>query len=161
MARTTRTASPAPENGKNGPIRSVKVDPADLASLAAADLAELLAAAATIKKAKPRTAVQRVVLTAEALAAFDAMGWKAPRIDAHKVTEPQRRKRLNDCKGAAAYTVAVAALQAGPVTLTGLARLWLASGNEPKTIGAIAQQLANRAGCPILQTAETLRLVTA
>lgn len=151
MARTTRTA----------PVRTVKVEPATLASLSTADLAELLAAAATTAKVKPRAAAApRVTLSAEALAAFDAMGWKAPRIDARKVTEPQRRERLNTCKGAAAYTVAVAALQAGPVSLTDLARLWLASGNEPKAIGAIAQQLANRAGCPIQQTADTLQLIT-
>jgi hypothetical protein len=145
-----------------GPIKSVQVNPADLASLSAADLAALLAAATTTTAAKTRQpAAARVSLTAEALAAFDAMGWKAPRIDAHKVTEPQTRERLNSCKGAAAYTVAVAALQAGPVSLTDLARLWLASGNEPKAIGAIAQQLANRAGRPILQTGDQLQLTTA
>lgn len=159
MTRKNTAAAPAPENGKNGPIRSIKIEPSALADLSAADLAELLAAAAVTARIKPaRTATPRVSLSAEALAAFDAMGWKAPRIDTHKVTEPQPRQRLNDCKGAAAYTVALAALQAGPVTLTGLARLWLASGNEPKPICAIAQQLANRAGQSIIQKAETLTL---
>jgi hypothetical protein len=164
MTRTNKTAaaSPAPENGKNGPIRSVKVDPANLGSLNAEDLAALLAIATTSTATKTRQpAAPRVSLSAEAAAAFDAMGWKAPKVTARKVTEPQHRDRLNACKGAAAYTVAVAALQAGPLALTDLARLWLASGNEPKAINAIAQQLANRAGRPILQTGDQLQLATA
>jgi hypothetical protein len=164
MTRTTKTAAaaPLPENGKNGPIRTAKVDPANLGSLSAEDLAALLAIATTSTAAKTRQpATPRVSLTAEAAAAFEAMGWKAPKVNARAVTEPQRRERLNACKGAAAYMVAVAALQAGPLPLVDLARLWLASGNEPKAIGAIAQQLANRAGRPILQTGDQLQLATA
>ena len=165
MTRTNRTAAaaaPLPENGKNGPVRTVKIDPANLGSLSAEDLTALLAIATSSTTAKTRQpATPRVSLTAEAAAAFEAMGWKAPKVNARAVTEPQRRERLNACKGAAAYTVAVAALQAGPLALTDLARLWLASGNEPKAINAIAQQLANRAGRPILQTGDQLQLATA
>jgi hypothetical protein len=164
MTRTTKTAAaaPAPRNRNNGPVKTVKVEPSALADLSAADLAALLSQAASTQPAKTRAAAApRVTLTAAAAAAFEAMGWKAPKVTAHSITEPQRRERLNACKGAAAYTVAVAALQAGPLPLGDLARLWLASGNEPKAIGAIAQQLANRAGRPILQTGDQLQLATA
>jgi hypothetical protein len=161
MTRITKiaAAAPAPRNRNNGPVRTVKVEPSALADLSSADLAALLSQAASTQPAKTRAAAApRVSLTEQAAAAFEAMGWKAPKVTAHSVTEPQRRERLNACKGAAAYTVAVAALQAGPLPLGDLARLWLASGNEPKQIGAIAQQIANRAGVAVIQSADVLTL---
>ena len=140
----------------------MKVEPSTLADLSAADLAALLSQAASTQPTKTRAAAApRVSLTDEARAAFEAMGWKAPKVTAQHRTEPQRRERLNACKGAAAYTVAVAVLQQGPLPLADLARLWLASGNEPKQIGAIAQQIANRAGVAVIQTADALQLATA
>lgn len=176
MTRTTKTAAaaPAPGNGpdrkpetrkpaplpagKAGPVRITKTEPASLADLSADDLAELLANA-LVTKAKPaRTAAPRVTLTAEAAQAFEAMGWSAPRVDATHQWQPQPRTRHNASKGAAAYTVTVAALQAGPVRLSDVARLWLASGNDPKAVSAIAQQLANRAGVPIAQAGDLLQL---
>jgi hypothetical protein len=160
MTRTTKTAAaPAPRDRSNGPVRTVKVEPSALADLSSADLAALLSQAASAQPTKARAAAApRVTLTEQAAAAFDAMGWKAPKVTAHSVTEPQRRQSFNACKGAAAYTVAVAVLQNGPLPLVDLARLWLASNNEPKTIGAIAQQIANRAGRPVIQTADALTL---
>ena len=173
MTRTTKTAAaaPAPGNdsrkqaplptGKAGPVRTVKAEPANLADLSAADLAALLQAA-TVAKAKPaRVSRQRVTLTAAAAATFEAMGWNAPYVNATNTWQPQPRTRHNDSKGSAVYTVAVAALQAGPIALADLGRLWLASGNDAKALSAIAQQLANRAQLPIGQAGDTLNLVNA
>ncbi len=151
------------------PVRAIKTTPEALATLAPGAIGSLpfeqLAAmlkAAEEQTAKParQPAAPRVSLTDEAREAFAAMGWTAPKVTAHSVTQPERRERQNKCKGAAAYTVAVAVLQNGPLPLGDLARLWLASGNQPKAIAAIAQQIANRAGVAVIQTGDTLQLAT-
>ena len=188
MARTNKTAaaSPAPENGpdlsnltsdqlshaitrklpatpKASAVKVAMIDPAKLAAMTPAELKAALqaAAAAAAKTAPTRAARPRVALSKEAAALFDQLGWSTPYADASATIEPQPRTRFNNSKGAAAYTVAIAALQVGPITLTDLARLWIASGNPAKNPIQIAQQLANRAGCPIQQTADTLQLATA
>jgi hypothetical protein len=150
------------------PVRAIKTTPQAIEAMPAGaigalpfeELESLLRAAEAQQATKParQPAAPRVALTEPAREAFAAMGWKAPKVTAHSITQPERRERQNKCKGAAAYTVAVAVLEQGPLPLGDLARLWLASGNEPKQIGAIAQQIANRAQRPVIQSADTLTL---
>jgi len=150
------------------PVKTIKTTTAALATVSSGDigslpfeqLAEMLKAAEQ-QTAKPtRVRRPRVELTAEAAAMFDQLGWSAPYADASATTEPENRQRLNRCKGAPAYAVALTFLEIGPMTLTDLARLWLATGLPAKQPCQIAQQLANRAGRPILQTGDTLQLAT-
>lgn len=171
MTRSTKTAAaaPAPRNGRNGKVRTVHVAPADLPMIDAAAptlaLPERLAAALATAQASQqarqtrKTPTPRVALTAAELQAMEAMGWPAPAIDAGHTAKPQPRKRLNACRGGAAYDAAVAILTAGEtLTMPELAALWLATGNPPKPYNAIAQQLANRAGRTIKQNGATLTL---
>lgn len=186
MTRTNKTAAaaPAPEPGSNpaaiaaltgeqlsqtltrkqpptpraSAVKVAMIDPAKLAAMTPAQLRDALKAATVVKTSSQRPARPRVTLTPDALAAFEQLGWSVPYADARYVVEPQHRQRFNNSKGAAAYTVAVAALQVGPITLTDLARLWIASGNPAKLPGQIAQQIANRAQRPVIQTADTLQL---
>ena len=165
MPRTTRTASPAPENGKNGPrasaMKVARIDPAKLATMTPDELKAALAAA-TVKTIRPaRVARPRISLTAEAAAAFQELGWSLPFADTDRTYKPKPREWFNNSKGAAVYTVAVAALQAGPLSLSTLAQLWLASGNPSKKPEQIAEQLAIRAQCPVRQIGDRLQLVTA
>jgi hypothetical protein len=148
------------------PVKAIKTTPAALATVSGNDLASLpfeqLAAmlkAAEEQTAKPtRVRRQRISLTAEAAALFEQLGWGIPYADASTTMKPQDRQRFNNCKGAPAYAVALTFLEAGPFTLTDLARLWLATGLPNKQPCQIAQQLANRAGRPVIQSADMLAL---
>ena len=164
MTRSTKTAAAAPDPlpaGKAGPVRTVKTEPASLADLSSDDLAALLKAATAATPVKQRPAASpRVTLTKEAAAAFDRMGWKAPRVNAAGMWQPKPsptgRTRTTDATPA--YTVLCAAIQAGPIRLSDVARLWLTAGHSDRTIGAIAQQLANRTGRPVAQAGDLLQL---
>lgn len=161
----TRTARP-----RASKVRTITVPPADLAQLdlnaATLALPEHLRAALATAQASQRarqtrkTPTPRVALTAAELQAMDAMGWPAPAVDANHTAKPQPRKRLNTCRGGAAYDAVVAVLTAGKtVTMPELAALWLATGNPPKPYNAIAQQLANRANHVIRQNGATIAAV--
>jgi hypothetical protein len=150
------------------PMKTIKTTPQAIEALPAGAIGSLpfeeLAAmlkAAEQQTAKPiRVRRNRVELTAEAAELFKQLGWGVPYVDASATVEPQNRQRFNNCKGAPAYAVALTFLETGPMTLTDLARLWLATGLPAKQPCQIAQQLANRAGRPILQTGDQLQLVT-
>lgn len=168
MTRTTKTAAaaPAPRNGRNGKVRTVKVAPEALVDVALAaptlELPEHLRAALQIaQKSQQRQTrkapTPRVSLTAAELATLERMGWAAPTVDAAYSAAPQPRTRFNACKGAAAYTAAAAILTAGQsLKLTELAALWLAAGGDAKPMNAILQQVANRAQRTIRQDGATI-----
>lgn len=144
-----------------GPVRIAHVDPAKLATMTPEELTAALQAATVTKTASIRAARPRVTITAETAAMFQRLSWSVPFADTDRTYQPKHRERFNNSKGAAAYTVAIAALQVGPITLTDLARLWIASGNPAKNPGQIAEQLATRAQRPIHQTGDKLQLITA
>lgn len=170
MTRTT-TAAPAPRNGRNGKVRTIKVNPEQLQEIDAAaptltlpaHLAAALQAATAAQQQRQQTRkapTPRVSLTAAEQAAMEAIGWNAPTVDANHTANPQPRTRQNACKGAAAYEAAAAILTAGQtLTMPELAALWLAAGGGPKPYQAIAQQIANRAGRPIQQTGAMIAAV--
>ncbi|MFZ9875351.1 MAG: hypothetical protein ACO3E8_08290 [Candidatus Methylacidiphilales bacterium] len=144
-----------------GPVRVVKVDPKDLATLTPAELKAALQAA-TVETVKPaRVARPRVTLTPDAAAAFQELGWSLPFADTDRTYKPKPRERFNNSKGSAVYTLAVAALEAGPLSLSTLAQLWLASGNPTKKPEQITEQLAIRSQRPVRQIGDRLELITA
>ncbi len=167
LQRTPRRAKLPAAKGAS-PVKAIKTTPQAIEALPAGaigslpfeQLESLLRAAEAQQATKPARAATapRVSLTDEAREAFATMGWTAPKVTAQHRTEPQHRERLNSCRGAAAYTVALTVLQNGPLPLGDLARLWVASGNKPKAVAAIAQQIANRAQRPVIQSADTLTL---
>lgn len=154
----TRKQPAAP---RNGAMKVARIDPAKLASMTPAELKAALQAA-TVKTVKPaRVARPRVILTPDAAAAFQELGWSLPFADTDRTYQPKPRERFNNSKGSAAYTLAVAALEAGPLSLSTLAQLWLASGNPTKKHEQITEQLAIRAQRPVRQIGDRLQLITA
>lgn len=170
MTRTATAATPAPRNGRNGKVRTVKVDPA---ALATADLsapisglpAELAAALAAAQQAaaQRRTSAKkapaaRVSVAAHEAAALSAAGWKAPYVTASNQWKPQPRGRQNACKGDAAYGAALAILSQRPLSISELAALWIAAGNTPRPMAGVCQQISNRAQRALSQNAASLSL---
>lgn len=171
---TTAAAAPAPRNGRNGKIRTVKVDPATLAAASAAELAapvlpDSIAAAIAAAKAEAAakrqqraakaTPAARVKLTAPQAAAMAAIGWKAPAVNAANEWKPEARTRANNCAADAAYTAALALLKAqGALAVGDLAQVWAGCQLKPRAIAAVAQQLANRAGRTVNQKGGILSL---
>lgn len=187
MTRTTAAAAPAPRNGRNGKVRTVKVDPATLATATAAELAapslpdsiatlfpaalpslpdDIAAALASAKQEAAqrrektaKVAIPRVSVTAHEAAALASAGWKAPYATADNQWKPQPRGRANSCKGDVAYSAAVAILAQRPLSVADLAALWIAAGNAPRALGGVAQQIANRASTTVSQKGGILSLI--
>lgn len=161
---TTAAAAPAPRNRKNGPVRSVTVNPETLASmnLGAAlpdDIAQVLAAQQQRQQQRQtrKAPTPRVSVTATEAATLERMGWHAPYVDADLTATPKPAARRKACKGAAAYDTAAALLTSGrTLKVTELAALWLAAGGDAKPLNAILQQVANRAERPIQQSGATI-----
>jgi ribosomal protein S16 len=168
MPRTTTAApAPAPRNRRNGPVRSVTVNPETLAGLDLAgalpdDIAQALAAQQQRQQQRQtrKAPTPRVSVTATEAAALERMGWHAPYVDANLTATPKPAARRKACKGAAAYDTAAALLTSGrTLKVAELAALWLASGGEPKPLNAILQQVSNRAERTIQQSGATLAAV--
>jgi len=172
MTRSTKTAAaaPAPRNGRNGKVRTVKVAPEQLQEIAAAAPtlslpAHLAAALQTAQASQPqkrqKQATPRVALTAAELATLERMGWKAPYVTADLTVNPKPAQRgRNACRGAVAYDAAAAVLTAGhTLTVSDLATLWLTTGNPAKPLNALLQQISNRAGRTIQQNGATIAAV--
>lgn len=151
-------------------VRTVKTDPATLAdanlSGAAAQLPEHLREALQAAKASQaqrktrKEPTPRVKVTAAEAQALEAMGWKAPLIDAAHTSKPQDRSRQNACQGASVYDACSAVLRAGhTLTVPQLATLWWAEIGSRTTLQAIMQQVANRAGRIIQQDGATISAV--
>lgn len=169
MTRTTTAAAatPAPRNGRNGKVRTIKVSPEqlqeiDVAAPVLALPAHLQAALATAQASQPqkrqKQTTPRVALTAAEMAAVEAMGWKPPYVTADLTVTPKPAKRgRNTCRGGAAYDAAAAVLRAGhSLTVADLAALWLATGNPAKPLNALLQQISNRAGKTLQQNGATI-----
>ena len=162
MTTTTRKTTTT----RASKVRTVKVTPEQLQEIDAAaptlslpaHLAAALQAAQASQQRQTRKApTPRVSLTPAELATLEAIGWKAPTVDAAYSATPQPRTRANRCKGGAAYDAAAAILTAGQsLKLTELAALWLAAGGDAKPMNAILQQIANRAGRTIQQDGLTI-----
>ena len=169
-ANNNSARKPASNKPRASRVRVIKADPATLegVNLSAPTLALPAHLAAALKTAQAeadarrqratKTPAMRVSLTAAQMAALAAAGWKAPRTDANLTATPQPRQRQNACKGDAAYVVACAALQTGPLHVADLAALWVAAGNAPRPLNGVAQQLANRANRKIQQNGAILTL---
>lgn len=165
MTTTTRKATTT----RAGKVRTVTIAPealtdVDVAAPTLSLPAHLAAALQTAQQAQQRQTrkapTPRVSLTPAEQATLEAIGWKAPTIDAAYSAAPQPRTRANRCKGGAAYDAAAAILTAGQsLKLTELAALWLAAGGEAKPMNAIIQQIANRAGRTIQQNGATIAAV--
>lgn len=151
-------------------VHTVKADPATLAdanlSGAAAQLPDHLREALQAAKASQaqrqtrRTPTPRVKVTADEAQALEAMGWKAPFIDAAHTSKPQDRTRLNACQGSNVYDACAAVFCAGhTLTVPQLATLWEAEIGTTTTLQAIMQQIANRAGRVIQQQGNTIGAV--
>lgn len=169
MTRTT-TAAPAPRNGRNGKVRTIKVAPEALVDVALAaptlELPEHLRAALQIAQKSQQRQIRkaptpRVAMAAAELATLERMGWKAPLITADLTVTPKPAKRgRNACKGGAAYDAAAAILTAGQsLKITELAALWLAAGGDAKPMNAILQQISNRAARTLQQNGATIAAV--
>lgn len=162
MTTTTRKATTT----RAGKVRTIKVAPEQLQdidtaaptlSLPAHLAAALQAAQASQQRQTRKAPTPRVSLTPAELATLEAIGWKAPTVDAAYSAKPKPRTRANRCKGGAAYDAAAAILTAGQsLKLTELAALWLAAGGDAKPMNAILQQIANRAGRTIKQDGLTI-----
>lgn len=165
MTTTTRKATTA----RASKVRTIKVAPEQLQdidtaaptlSLPAHLQAALQAAQASQQRQTRKAPTPRVSLTPAEQATLEAIGWKAPTVDASYSAAPQPRTRANRCKGGAAYTAAAAILTAGQsLRITELAALWLAAGGDAKPMNAILQQVANRAGRTIKQNGATIAAV--
>jgi hypothetical protein len=179
---STATTAKTPRRRGAGRVRTVKVPLDVLATATAAELAtmalptptapedkaaaaialpdsmaDMLGKAQAEEEAKRarrvRTAEPRVSLTEPQSAAMRAAGWPAPKESADLTVEPAHRTRVNPCKGGPVYTVAAQILTAGqPLHVADLAALWIAAGNQPKPMGAILKQVANRTGRTITQS---------
>lgn len=152
-------------NPKAGRVVSVKVNPADLSTLDAAALAALIAdARASMAAERPATTRRpRVSLSDADTAALAAVNWQPPYVDAADEWRPIGSVPSADraCLLAPFYTVVGAALTAGPVHLPDAARVLAAvmgSRENKRSIGSLAQTLANRMQRGIVQKGAVLNL---
>lgn len=160
MTRTTKTAAaaPAPRNGRNGKVRTVKVSPEALANvdLSAAQLPDDIttqepqqepqrpavplparmerAAARMNAKQAARKArkepEQRVSLTADEQAILNAIDWTAPKVGANLTITPKAVERFNRCKGERAYDLlAEFLIEDSTVTMVEVAQVWINYGD--------------------------------
>lgn len=148
---------------KNGPVVTATINPDD------ADRPDIIAAAIAAAKAEAlakrqqratKTApVARVKLTAPQAEAMEAIGWKAPAVDAANTWKPEPRTRQNNCAGDAAYGAALAILKVhGALAVGDLAQVWEGCNLKPRALAGVCQQLANRAGRTVQQEGGTLTL---
>lgn len=149
----------------NGPVVAVKVNPADLSTLDAAALAALIAdARASMAAERPTTTRRpRVNLPDADRAALAAVNWQPPYADASDEWRPSGGAPSADrvCLLAPFYAVVGAALAAGPVNLPDAARVLAAvmgSRENKRSIGSLAQTLANRMQRGIMQRGAVLML---
>lgn len=164
-----KSASSSARKPRNGPVRIAQVEPTTLenvnlsapATALPPHLAAALAAAqskASARRSAAKAPTPRVSVSPAEAQTLQAMGWQPPYVDADLTVAPKPRKRFAACKGETAYEAAAAILASQNLTVCDLAALWLATGNQPKPLNAILQQVANRSQRKVCQDGAILTL---